>query len=180
LHLKPMVVGVILALGLAVAAQARADLAPPGLCTGQAAGDECDEAVDGQGHVVGRGVCVAETCRRATPDGSVTYDCVMCRPSGEGPMGGAGSGGQAGAPDVSGGTAGATPQGGTASSAGAPAANGGKAGQPAGGHAGAAPSTKTEKSDSGCSLRRSPAGTGAGGMILLGLVAGALRRRSRL
>lgn len=55
---------------LALAAPARADIPPPEveLCSGKKVGDTCEN----------NGICQESTCARATPDGEVTYSCVMC------------------------------------------------------------------------------------------------------
>jgi MYXO-CTERM domain-containing protein len=100
-------IDLILGLGLACASvlsarAALADIPPPGLCAGQKPGDTCDEAVNTSGELVGAGICVDEKCRRATPDGTVTYDCVMCRPASPAP-------GAGGSPSPSEGDAGGPP-----------------------------------------------------------------------
>jgi hypothetical protein len=70
--------GVLMAVGLlAEARPAAADVAPPGLCGANEAGQVCDEAVNESGQVVGAGVCVAEQCQRATPDGPMKYDSAF-------------------------------------------------------------------------------------------------------
>ena len=118
----------ILGVGLAVlsqlaAATALADIPPPGLCDGSAeAGEACDEPVDTAGKPVeGDGACVAEKCTRGTPDGTLTYDCLMCRAAKTDPdpaVGGAG--GAPVDPDEPGGKGGSSsqPQAGSAGKAG--------------------------------------------------------------
>lgn len=102
---KSLVFGVGLALGLLVTAgPAAADIAPPGLCAPEDVGQVCDNALDKDGNELSEpGVCVAEKCKRATPDGTMKYDCVMCRlePS-EPTAGGAGGGANDPAPPSAG------------------------------------------------------------------------------
>lgn len=93
-----------LASGL-VAGSAAADIPPPGVCDTEEAGQSCDEPVDEAGESVdGPGVCVAEQCRRTTPDGPMTYDCVMCRSAGDEPVpsegGAGGTGGEPSEPSA--------------------------------------------------------------------------------
>jgi hypothetical protein len=80
---------------------ARADIPAPGYCDQSMVGSPCEFAVDKNGKEVGPGVCVAEMCTRATPDGPMQYACAMCRPKEE-PIGtaGAGSGGEGGADPI--------------------------------------------------------------------------------
>jgi len=63
---------------------ARADVAPPDQCTGQA-GQACSNAGPSYDQA---GVCVSTTCSHATPDGSTQQPCVLCEIA----DGGAGSG----------------------------------------------------------------------------------------
>jgi len=80
--------------GVLLPRAAAADIAPPGACQIGEIGQACDEAVDEAGTVVGSGVCVAEKCTRASPSGSMAYDCAICRASQPAPeAGGAGAGG---------------------------------------------------------------------------------------
>lgn len=148
-------------LGLAIgvgAGTAAADIPPPGLCDTEQAGEACDDPVDDAGQSVdGPGVCVQEECRRATPDGSMTYDCLMCRPDGEKPD-----------PNT----------GGAAGAAGEPSAGkGGPSGQAGSSSAGRAGSPTKRDDSGGCSM----GGAGSGGTLLTAaavvLLGGALRRR---
>ena len=54
-----------------VAAPAIADIPPPDACGRE--GEACDNAP-------GPGVCRKARCGRATPEGSIDYDCLRCRP----------------------------------------------------------------------------------------------------
>lgn len=90
-----LVFGVCLALGVLVAAgPAAADIAPPGLCDPEDVGEVCDNAIDKDGNELGKaGLCVAEKCTRGTPDGTMKYDCVMCRSQTTEPSAGGAGGG---------------------------------------------------------------------------------------
>ena len=55
-----------------VAAPAVADIPPPDSCGRE--GEACDNAP-------GPGVCRKARCGRATPEGSIDYDCLRCRPA---------------------------------------------------------------------------------------------------
>lgn len=72
--------GVLMMGLLSGAPPAAADVPPLGTCS--KVGEVCYEPVDesGRGIDTGPGVCMAEQCKRGTPDGPVTYDCRMCRP----------------------------------------------------------------------------------------------------
>jgi hypothetical protein len=93
----------VLVLGLLVSSAcvvgaARADIPPEGLCVTEKAGQACDNPVDAKGKEgTSPGVCVQEKCSRATPDGQMSYDCLMCRPKDDAPSTG-GTGGGTGAP----------------------------------------------------------------------------------
>lgn len=131
-----------------------ADVAPDDQCLEQDVGKPCDNAGNG----FEPGVCAATQCTRATPNGSMTYDCFRCLPS----AGGAGgAGGATNEPSTGGSTAGGG-TGGSSSSAGSGA--GGK-----------------KSDDGGCSVSALGAAGGLGAWLLaLGLVsAGVSRRRSR-
>ena len=102
----------ILGLGLTLASHlaagsARADIPPAGSCAANQAGQTCDDPVDKDGNdVPGPGTCVEEECTRGTPDGTVEYECVMCRAT---PDPGAGGAGEAPVkPDPSAGKAGSS------------------------------------------------------------------------
>lgn len=182
-----LICGALMGLGLLVqAAPAAADIPPEGSCSPGELGQPCDNAVDESGNDVGAGVCVADTCRRATPDGPMTYDCVMCRKPTQPNAGGAGnepvepSAGNAGEasagqPGTSAGTSG-TPGTGTA---GAP--NGGKGGTSATGTSGQPTKKPTSDDGGGCSLSSGARRTGGlAGLMSVAVVGFALsRRRSR-
>ena len=134
---------------LVFSAPARADVPPPDACNpGDTPGKACNNAGPGYDQP---GTCQAAKCLRASPDGSIEYDCVRCTPA----AGGAGGSGNAG-----------TGSGGTSSGS--------------GGSAGASGTKSSSSSDdSSCGCRTAQAGGAAA--FLLALVAGALlaaRRRN--
>lgn len=181
-----LICGALMGLGLlAQAAPAAADIPPEGSCSAGELGQPCDNAVDESGNDVGAGVCVADTCRRATPDGPMTYDCVMCRPkptqpntggAGNDPVEpGAGNAGEAsaGRPASSAGTSGT-------GTAGAP--DGGKGGTSATAGTSSQPTKKPDSDDEGgCSLSSGARRTGSLAALTSLLVVGVTlsRRRSR-
>lgn len=81
----------LLVLGIlsAAAPSASADVPPPDSCT--TVGQSCNNAGPSYDRP---GTCVSTTCNRATPDGSVEYQCSRCLVGG-GTGGGSGSGGGA-------------------------------------------------------------------------------------
>jgi hypothetical protein len=172
---------------LGQAAPAAADIPPEGSCSAGELGQACDNAVDESGKDVGAGVCVADRCQRATPDGPMTYDCVMCRPKSTQNAGGVGN--EPGEPSA--GNAGEASAGQAASSAGTPGTSGtGTAGAPGGGKGGSSATTgtsgqPTKKPDSdddgGCSLSSGARRTGSLAALTSLLVVGVTlsRRRSR-
>ncbi len=83
---------------------ARADVAPPDQCSASEEGKPCDNAM-GTGNDLGAGVCKATTCQRATPSGSMTYDCYRCVAN-EGGSGGSSGGSSSTAGTSSGGKSG--------------------------------------------------------------------------
>lgn len=148
---------------LSFARPAAADIPPLGVCQMGEVGEACDEAVDESGQVVGSGICVAEQCKRVTPDGSMTYDCAMCRPKATETN----AGGAANDPvEPSPGSAGSSSP--------------GKGGASASAGASGKPSAEPEAEDAGgCSM--GPAGRGAGSAALASLLVLGLalaRRRS--
>jgi len=165
--------------GLLSAGAALADIPPPGLCH-EKAGEMCDEPVDKDGEAVsGEGICVAEQCSRATPDGPMTYACVMCRAAPEEPRlpGSGGAAGEPGEPseptEPAGGKAGSPTQS-QAGSAGTSKGGSGSAGQAGNASAGTAATTKpSSEDDGGCNIGRSRGSTAAlsgAALLLLGLV----------
>ncbi|MES1182311.1 MAG: hypothetical protein ABUL60_00780 [Myxococcales bacterium] len=172
---------------LVQAAPAAADIPPEGSCSPGELGQPCDNAVDESGNDVGAGVCVADTCRRATPDGPMTYDCVMCRKPTQPNAGGAGNepvepsagnagDASAGQPATSAGNAGTS----GAGTAGAP--GGDKGGSSATAGASSQPTKKPDSDDGGgCSLSSGARRAGGlAGLISVAVVGLALsRRRSR-
>ena len=174
--------GVCVAAGLFAGARtAAADLAPAGLCLGSKAGDACDDALDESGQVVGPGICVAEQCSRATPDGPMTYACVMCRPKPDQNAGGAGGSGGDPVQPVAGAATGGSENAPKPSAGSGPATAGSAptAGSSTAGTSGTTTNkpNATSSDDGGCSIGTGARGTGlAGGasLLFLGL---ALRRR---
>lgn len=71
-----LVVALSLAGSLLVAA-AFADLAPPDACTAADAGKACSNATK-DGKMDQPGTCQKETCTRAAPTGSMSYECYRC------------------------------------------------------------------------------------------------------
>lgn len=183
--------GVGLALGLfAAAGPAAADIPPPGLCRSDEVGAVCDEAVDKNGKELGEaGICVAEQCTRGTPNGPMTYACVMCRLEATDPNAG-GAGGGANYPAEP--SAGAASQptepatGGSGSSPTKPTAGSGGQTNPAKGGssstAGKATQDAAGEDDGGCSigLGKHPSGiVTVSSLIALGLVLGRRRWQRR-
>lgn len=183
-----LICGALMGIGsLVQAAPAAADIPPEGSCSPGELGQPCDNAVDESGNDVGAGVCVADTCRRATPDGPMTYDCVMCRKPTQPNAGGAGN-----EPvEPSAGNAGEASAGQPATSAGTSGTSGtGTAGAPGGGKGGTSAtagtsSQPTKKPDSGddggCSLSAGARRTGSLAALTSLVVVGVTlsRRRSR-
>lgn len=175
--------GVCVAAGVLTAVQpAKADIPPDGLCVGDQPGDPCAPAVDKSGNVVGPGVCVAEQCTRASPNGPMTYACVMCRPeSGTGGAGGAASdpvepvAGTGNGPTPTGGTGNAPKP--TAGSAGAATNTAGSTSSAGSGTTPVKPDAKSSD-DGGCSVGPGARGTGLASAASL-LIFGLARRRRR-
>ena len=134
---------------------ARADVAPPDQCSASDEGKPCDNALSPADDLV-PGTCRATTCKRATPSGSMTYDCFRCVANQGGEGGSTGTGGSGA--QATGGSSVA----GSSSTAGTSSSSGGK------------------DDDGGCSVGTLGAASGAGGlMLVLGLLgASAYRRRS--
>jgi hypothetical protein len=96
---------------------ASADIAPPDSCSNQGAtGTACSNAGPNYDQA---GVCTAETCERPGPDGSTSYDCILCEivdagmsndasPTKTAPSSPSSSGGCAYSPDVTKGLTGFT------------------------------------------------------------------------
>ncbi len=69
---------------------ALADIPPPDACLAADVGKACNDAVIGQ--ATGQpGICQQDTCTRATPDGSMTYECYLCKAQDAGSGGDSGS-----------------------------------------------------------------------------------------
>lgn len=71
------VVALALAGGL-LAVPARADLAPPDSCAEADVGKACENA-SANGMMDQPGTCQKAKCTRATPSGSMEYDCHLCK-----------------------------------------------------------------------------------------------------
>jgi hypothetical protein len=69
------VTGFALAVAL-LAAPAFADIPPDDACMAADEGEACDNAGENANLP---GICRADTCTRATPDGPMTYDCHLCK-----------------------------------------------------------------------------------------------------
>lgn len=64
-----------------------ADVAPAESCQSADIGKPCDNAtVDGQSNQ--HGTCEKDTCTRSTPNGPMSYECVICKASAGKPAGG--------------------------------------------------------------------------------------------
>jgi uncharacterized membrane protein YgcG len=145
-----------------LAPRLRADVPPPDACTAE--GAACDNA-GRRGNLPGH--CLATTCTRATADGGMQYDCLLCIVD-------SGSAGAAGAADA--GAAGGASNGGASSGG---ASNGGASN---GGASSGGTSSGGSNDDSGCSCRigvLSSEKTVTGVMLGIGLAALALSRRRR-
>jgi hypothetical protein len=173
--------GTSLALGMILAASsAKADIPPPGSCEQYMLGKSCMFPVDKDGKdFSGPGICVAEMCTRATPDGPMQYECNMCRPANVDPVGTAGAGGEGGAEPV-----GAT--GGTGGDAGKPptpvagstTGGTGTAGTAGKGSGAVTNNNADSDADGGCSVAPGARGT-AVSLAGLGLALGLMLRRRR-
>jgi hypothetical protein len=153
---------------------ARADIPPDDACVAAMVGEPCSNA-SGSSQP---GICAEATCRRATPDGAMTYTCYRCQPSEMGAGGHANEAGAAGQASHGGsfaGTAPSDPRGG----AGAGATGGARAKS---GTSGGLEDPNSEAADEGgCSMVQARGGAGALGLALAALgfaVAGWRRRRS--
>lgn len=65
---------------LLVAAPALADIPPADACAAADAGKACDNA-NSDGKMDLPGTCQASKCTRTTPDGTMSYDCYVCKAS---------------------------------------------------------------------------------------------------
>lgn len=161
---------------LTLSAPAWADIPPDDVCLAQSEGKACNNAIVDDSTATEPGTCQKTMCTRATPDGSMTYECHRCVAEAQGSGGqsneggsssSAGSdnkGGKASGGSTSGTTAGKSSTAGTSSTAGAPN-----------------PPDDGDDSDSdgGCSVSHTPGGSGSA-LLVLGLaMAGVLRRRSQ-
>jgi hypothetical protein len=153
---------------LLTARPAAADIPPRGACLSGDVGKACEEAVDESGDVVGAGVCMAEKCTRATPDGAMTYDCAICRPQKAEP----GAGGAINAP--------VPPTAGASTDPVEPSAGSttiGPGGSSTSGGATHKPADKPDADDGGCSLGAGRRGAGPAGLMTLLILGLALGRR---
>lgn len=67
--------------GALLAVPARADLAPPDACQEADLGKACENA-SANGMMDLPGTCQKAKCTRATPSGSMSYDCHLCKAGG--------------------------------------------------------------------------------------------------
>ena len=72
-----LVIAVALAGGF-LTVPARADLAPPDACAEADSGKACENAT-ADGKMDQPGTCQKSKCTRATPSGSMEYDCHLCK-----------------------------------------------------------------------------------------------------
>jgi hypothetical protein len=73
-----MVVVALSFAGTFLAAPAFADIPPADACQAAEAGKACDNATK-DGKMDQPGTCQKDTCTRATPSGSMSYDCYLCK-----------------------------------------------------------------------------------------------------
>lgn len=73
-----MFVVVVSLAGILLAAPAFADIAPPDSCQAADAGKSCDNATT-DGKMDQPGTCQKDKCSRATPSGSMSYECYLCK-----------------------------------------------------------------------------------------------------
>jgi MYXO-CTERM domain-containing protein len=66
--------------GSALSVPALADVPPPDACDAADVGKACDNA-SGDTKMDLPGKCEKSVCTRATPSGSTTYDCYVCKPT---------------------------------------------------------------------------------------------------
>ncbi len=64
--------------GMLLAAPAFADIPPADACEAADDGKACDNATKG-GKMDQPGKCQKDKCTRATPNGSMSYDCYLCK-----------------------------------------------------------------------------------------------------
>lgn len=161
---------------LTLSAPAWADIPPDDACMTE--GTACHNAIVDGSLPLMAGTCQKTMCTRATPDGSMTYDCLRCVAEETGAGGQSNEGGgssTAGSKNEGGkssggsssGTAGKSSAAGTTSTAGKPA----DPPQP----------EDDDAEEGGCSVSQAPGGARAlgTGLLVLGLaVAGIFRRRS--
>jgi len=168
MNLNKHVLAFFLAAGLSfLGATARADIPPPDSC--QSPGAACTNAgasFNQAGH------CVADTCTKATPTGSVQYACMVCRVAGEGDAGSPvpADGGSSDATDA-GGSGGTSGSGGTTGSGGVSGSGGTSGG------GGALPPPKS--GGDGCDLGGGAPVDGRGAAAIALMAAAWLRRRWR-
>ena len=76
-HSKLLIAGSLLGTML-LAVPAFADVAPIDACSADSVGERCDNAGENADAL---GVCIKDTCSRATPDGPMSYECYVCQAS---------------------------------------------------------------------------------------------------
>jgi MYXO-CTERM domain-containing protein len=157
--------GLTLVTLLALSTPARADVPPPDACNpSDPPGKACSNAGASYDQP---GTCQAAKCTRASPDGSITYDCMRCTAGADGAAGsGSGGSGTGGTSSGSGGTS--SGSGGTSTGSGG-TATGGAGGTKSG----------SSSDDGGCAYRAAPTGGAAALMLAIGAAALAAARRRR-
>ena len=136
-----------------LAAPAFADIPPDDVCLAASVGKACDNAGDNADQP---GTCQKDMCTRATPDGSMSYECYRCIPEQGGAGGQGGATSEAGAAPEPPADAGAPAQGGTKASGGSKS-DGGTA-VTTGGTKATVGSKSDSGDDGGCSLSAAPVG----------------------
>jgi MYXO-CTERM domain-containing protein len=141
-----------------LAAPAVADIPPDDACMAADVNEACDNAGEDANQP---GICRADTCTRATPDGPMTYECFLCKAATEG-------------------NGGADNQGGAKSEGGAQTVGGNKTSGGSPSSAGTKPAADDDAADgdSSCNAAAVPVG-GLGGWLvpLVGFGLAAWRRR---
>lgn len=186
-HLK-LVMGCSLLGAMLVATPVFADIPPDDACMAADEGDACDNAGE---DADGAGVCVKDTCTRATPDGPMSYECYLCKSDDEGTAGrgnepttgGAGAGGAGAAGAESQPEGGASTEGGTKATGGTKSEGGSKTSGGSTSKAGTTNDASDGKAsaddDGGCSVSALPASGLAGIVAPLVAFGLALARRRR-
>lgn len=158
--LSAVVGGLVLGAVVVAATPAWADIPPPDACNN--VGEECSTAGPQANQP---GTCTMAECTRATPQGSMTYECHRCLAPEQGGSGGAGGADGGGAGGATGGSPSENKGGSTTS--GGRSNSGGSAGN------------SNTKDDDGCSIGNVGRQRGVGGMMVALGLAGLLAARRR-